>query len=285
MKSKRKYQSIREITNQLITYYYIPYTSSKEDALNNILSKISHEKNVAIKPQKKKTPISRFAAIAAAAVAALLIGIYFTTATIHYSGNNSLTTSYRLPDHSRVLLDKNGDLSFNRYFWNRKVKLNGTAYFEVKKGSNFKVKCKTGKVEVLGTRFLIDNSPQTISVKCYEGKVKTTVGNNTYILSKGEKVANAGHNQPAKIMPVENNYPELALFSRNYEAVYLKVIVDELEKFFSERIELSTGAERKFTGSVATGSINNALDIICTSMQLKYDFEEADVIKIYSSEK
>lgn len=279
MKKLGKNQSIQKTINQLIRYYRVPVDSSKEDALNSILLKIDQNEKSKYS-QSNKSALIRFTAISAAAVAALIVVVYLFSATTQYTGVKEITASIRLPDNSRVVLEENSQLSLKKYFWNRNVKLEGAAYFEVEKGSTFSVNTQTGKVEVLGTRFFVSEKNNSVTVQCFEGKVKTEVGENDYLLTAGKQVENVVDDMKADISTIQLEYPDVAIFKGKYQSASLDEITSELEDFFGVKIEINIDTDQKFTGSFETGSLGNVLEIICSSLQLEYKFTNSNTIKI-----
>ncbi len=280
MKKIINYQSIQKTIDQLVRYYQVPIDTSKKDALNTILSKID-KKEKSKYSVNSKTVFLRVAGLSAAAVAAVVVVVYLFTATIQYNGEFEKSSSFRLPDNSRVVIEKNSGVSIKKYFWNRKVKLDGAAYFEVEKGSKFSVKTETGSVEVLGTRFYVSESDQAMTVQCFEGKVKTQVGDNFYLLTPGNQVENASREEKSEIQPLKNDFPEVAIFNRSYKSTSLNEVASDFNSFFGVNIEMKTKTDPRFTGTIQTGKIENALEIVCTSLQMKYKFTEDNTIQIF----
>lgn len=98
-----------------------------------------------------------------------------------------------LPDNSKVELSPNSKISYGADFaLNRKIEIDGTAYFKVKKDKQhpFQVFCDETTTTVLGTSFTVNESEnQQITVELYEGSVQMTVKGKTqkWILKPGEK--------------------------------------------------------------------------------------------------
>jgi len=98
-----------------------------------------------------------------------------------------------LPDNSKVELSPNSKISYGCDFAsNRKIEIDGTAYFKVKKDKQhpFQVLCDETTTTVLGTSFTVNKSEnEQITVELYEGSVQMTVKGNTqkWILKPGEK--------------------------------------------------------------------------------------------------
>lgn len=98
-----------------------------------------------------------------------------------------------LPDNSKVELSPNSKISYGSDFaLNRKIEIDGTAYFKVKKDKQhpFQVFCDETTTTVLGTSFTVNESEnEQITVELYEGSVQMTIKGNTqkWILKPGEK--------------------------------------------------------------------------------------------------
>lgn len=98
-----------------------------------------------------------------------------------------------LPDSSIVELEPNSRIEYKSDFQdNRKINLNGKAFFKVRKDSKhpFRVFCGETTTTVLGTSFTIaGDAENTVSVHLYEGSVQMNVRDNTnnWILSPGEE--------------------------------------------------------------------------------------------------
>ena len=79
-----------------------------------------------------------------------------------------------LPDASMITLNAESQVSFKKgigWKWNRKLHLQGEAYFSVKPGSIFEVQTDAGVVSVLGTQFNVRSRVEGLEVTCFTGKV------------------------------------------------------------------------------------------------------------------
>jgi len=269
MKKKSDNQSIRGLSDELVRNYEVPSQLKKEDVLNTLLTKIENNEKSKFLSTKKTRP-QIYLVLSAAASIAILLSFYFFTATIQYSGEEGKNTSVRLPDNSRAIIHGKGEIRIKKYLWNRKVDLGGTAYFEVEKGGRFTIYTQTGYVEVLGTRFLVSEVENEISVACYTGKVKANVNENEYILSSGMQVSVSDKENKPVMATHSQTFPEFALFNKSYSDIGLAEVAKELETFYDVKIEVKKGNERKFSGSIQTGKLESALEIVCTSMQLQF---------------
>jgi transmembrane sensor len=159
----------------------------------------------AFPPKKQKFKIWRYAA--AASVLLLMgigIGIYFNRSplqsNVQLSSNvieiENATLKVKtvlLPDSSKVELNPNSKISYvSNFETNRKIEMNGEAYFKVKKDKKhpFQVFCNETTTTVLGTSFTVTGQDKDgVIVQLYEGSVQMNVKDQTqnWILKPGEK--------------------------------------------------------------------------------------------------
>lgn len=161
---------------------------------------------------RKKRPI-RFWHYAAAAVIVICLSLsglwMFETSTFE----NGLAENFNiinnpslekkliyLPDSSAVELEPHAQLVFaDNFIKNRKITLQGEAFFRVKKDKKhpFRVLCNTTTTTVLGTEFTVkEDVNNAISVQLYEGSIQLNVKDSTtnWILSPGETfIYNTNH--------------------------------------------------------------------------------------------
>ncbi|MEM1136106.1 MAG: FecR domain-containing protein, partial [Bacteroidota bacterium] len=105
----------------------------------------------------------------------LLLGFFWWWTTVEqvYETGIQEQLVVDLPDGSKATLNSGSKISFSKNNWDteRKVLLNGEAFFEVKEGKKFTVQTQIGKVEVLGTSFNVLKRNQRFEVACFTGKV------------------------------------------------------------------------------------------------------------------
>lgn len=98
-----------------------------------------------------------------------------------------------LPDNSEVELSPNSKISYGENFaLNRKIEIDGEAYFKVKKDKQhpFQVFCDETTTTVLGTSFIVkETANEEITVELFEGSVQMNVKGQEkkWILKPGEK--------------------------------------------------------------------------------------------------
>lgn len=270
-------QSIRNNTDQLIRNYKVPINSNREEVLNTILSKIKEGEKVKIS-RFNKFDRSKLVGIAAAASVILVVTFYLFTASVTFKGVEDGNSVCLLPDGSRVVLKSEAGIKYKKYYWSRNVYLNGEAYFEIESGNKFRVRTNSGQVDVLGTRFLVAEIDKKMVVKCFEGNVKAVINKNSAVLNPGMMFS--GMVADTKLEKLDNtkSYPDFARFNKSYSNVSLLKVVNELEYFFGKEIILNKNSERIFSGTISTGNLDNALNIVCMSMQLDYKKERNTII-------
>lgn len=144
--------------------------------------------------QSKVFNLKRAYAIAAVfviAIGSIFFLNKFLNQSLSYSSNDTVSF-YSLPDNSKIWLDKGSKLDLLNDFnkTNRKVILNGSAYFDVAENENipFVIDILNNKIEVVGTSFMVYSvNGDRIGVNVYKGVVKLTTSDNESItLKKGE---------------------------------------------------------------------------------------------------
>ncbi len=160
-----------------------------------------HAQTFAQKKQKSK-PWRYYAAAAVLLFVLIGTGIYFNNnslaenAVVAENIIENTTSAIKLvvlPDSSKVELGPNSKIIYgNNFALNRKIQMNGEAYFKVKKDKQhpFQVFCDETTTTVLGTSFIVKQSKnEEVTVELFEGSVQMNVKgqNQKWILKPGEK--------------------------------------------------------------------------------------------------
>jgi transmembrane sensor len=159
-----------------------------------------------------------------------------------------------LPDGTRVWLNASSSIKYPTTFAanQRKVELQGEAYFEVahNKNSPFILSTKQQNVRVLGTHFNVSAYPDeaTINTTLLEGKVAVTgEGINAILLPGEQSVLEAKTNQ----IRVQNADLESALDWKNGDFVLknerLEVIMRKVSRWYDVEIVYEDSAPRNLT--------------------------------------
>lgn len=158
-----------------------------------------------------------------------------------------------LPDSSKVDLSPNSKIVYAANFaTNRKIDLEGEAYFKVKKDKKhpFQVFCEETTTTVLGTSFIVkSNENEGVEVQLYEGSVQMNVKGQkqNWILEPGQKFIYG------------NQIPEVARFNRftDFDNEKLTVVSAYIEKNYGYKMIFP----EEYTNQQITIRINKKEDL------------------------
>ena len=258
------------------------YAVSSPDMAQNYAA-VKAKRIIANTPkQSKAIPLYRYFTVAAAV--ALIFGLYQLFAFSNTVGTGfGKTAAITLNDDSHVTLNAKSQLSYPTLFkFNRTLKLNGEAFFEVEKGSAFTVETSQGEIQVLGTKFNVISRPDFFEVVCFEGKVKVSSNAKSAILVPGDAIRFC-KNQPE--MWVENNFvqPLWLTGESAFRNVPLQYVINQLQLQYNYKVSYPEAYKNlRFTGSFTNTNLATALQSVCIPMNLK--FTKTDSRKIIISE-
>lgn len=234
---------------------------------------------------RSRTSIVRLLAYGAAAAVALLM--VFTTVMSPY--DTTIKTSFAntefidLPDGSSVAINADSKISYDVGSWekDRTLTLEGEAYFEVEKGSLFKVKTDLGEVTVLGTSFNVFAREGKLFVQCETGKVRVTSNQAETILTASEtvKIEEGRHGAKSSLdAEGQRSQWQLGLFS--YKNTTLSIVVKELERQFDMKIKIDKNLlDQEYTGSFKIANGSDALSEVFWPLNLEYK-QEGNVVSV-----
>lgn len=208
--------------------------------------------------------------------AVLIIGFGITFAMKNFVNfteyaENGATTEFSLPDNSTVLLNSGSEIEYKKWNWNneRKLKLNGEAYFKVAKGKKFEVATDLGKVTVLGTQFNVKNRDNRLDVTCFEGKVQVNYQNTQLLLTKGMTVSFENGKQLVADQTAQNQ-PDWLSKQVVFTAANLSAIIDEMKRQYNIDIQMKgKPTQQRFTGTIPMNNLDVAMEIVATTYHLK----------------
>lgn len=210
----------------------------------------------------------RFSVAASVALCLLLGGIWWYAAqptVVRYSTDFNETKIIHLPDGSTVTLNANSTLSF-RDNWSatlseRRVALEGEAFFAVEKNlihhqdsayfSKFIVQTSQLEIEVLGTRFNVNDHVSNTQVALESGKVlvKQEGGNSLYLIP-GEVVELINHGLHKKTTEVKtvSSWKDNKLI---FKQTPVPEILEMIENRYGYRIKYNPASlkNKRYTGS------------------------------------
>jgi len=255
-----KYQKIKNYTDHLEVD-----DLDENDMLSNILQ---HKKAT-----PKVIPLYKKWIFRAAAIFVLALGITFVMKNfVRYTETASFgeKTTFSLPDNSEVVLNSGSEINYKKWNWdsNRRLELEGEAYFRVSKGRRFEVQTNLGKVSVLGTQFNVKARKNRFGVMCYEGRVKVNYANTQIILTRGQSVTFKNGKQFSSA--VKSSKPEWIDNQICFNKENIKSLLDEVQRQYNITIELNAkDTTSLFTGKLPTKDLDVALQIISTTYHLK----------------
>ncbi len=190
--------------------------------------------------------------------------------------------NYELPDETSIKLNADSKIFFSSrgFKKDRLVKLQGEAFFEVKKGSQFVVESDYGDITVLGTSFNVYAREDRFEVACATGRVQVSVP------GKAPVVLGAGMStrfEDGDMEVTQSFDPEHLLDWQKgdfyFKNTHLPVVFDELQRQLGITIIPNTPVE----GMIYTGFFNRAdrdaaLQSVLEPMGLKYQIRDDTVV-------
>ena len=234
-------------------------------------------------------PGRQWLALAASLLLLLSVGAFMRVYTKSYVAPAGEHLSLSLPDGSVVILNADSQLGHHPYWWfvNRKVKLEGEAFFQVEKGRRFSVHSEQGLTTVLGTSFNIYARNADYRVRCHSGKVSVSNpgGNNELILLPGyqaELTPDGSFLQSAvddgRTVPAWTR--RLVLFM----ATPLDLVLQEVERQYGIEIEALGFEGLLYSGNFSLDEpVENVLTLICRPFGLEYEHHAGNKYRILPS--
>ncbi|WP_269223704.1 FecR domain-containing protein [Flavobacterium sp. IMCC34518] len=183
---------------------------------------------------------------------------------------NGKRTTFSLPDDSEVVLNAGSEIEFRKWNWshNRKLELQGEAYFKVAKGKKFEVVTHLGKVTVLGTQFNVKARNNRFDITCYEGRVKINYKNLETIITPGKRVTFENGKQINSTL--NTTKPEWLENQVSFEHENLRNILEEVQRQYNITIIVKDKLPNElFTGKLPTDNLDVAIKIIATTYHLE----------------
>lgn len=244
------------------------------DKINETLDK-KHEAKRGFNIRRLAWPIG-----IAASILLLLVFLPAFIPTNHMTAIGQNDT-IELPDNSLVVINAASKISYNKRRWNnnRKIKLEGEAFFKVEKGSTFTVETDKGSVTVLGTQFNVYNRDGSFEVECTEGRVRVDLADGRdFELRAGDRLSDIKDQTPilekqaVKKVDWLNNYVDFS--NRNLDEV-----LKELSIYYKVKIKTDVDLkEIKYNGFFTTRSLDSALYQVFFPLDLDYKLENNEVI-------
>ena len=256
------------------------------DTLHKIHFKINNHESGTTKTRKLVTYLTRVAAVLFIPMA---IAFFFVlektgvkTELQTVSTPLASKTYFVLPDGSEVWLNSGSTLSYPQKFDGKKrlVKLDGEAYFDVKKSKTpFEVETNNVKVNVLGTAFNVMNYSNTnTEVTLERGKVQLLSNSGAQqILVPGEQAVIDLGNSSIHVQKVDTEiYSSWINNKLIFKNETLKDVVARLERWYNITIEIDDRfiSDKKLTATVEYESITEVMNLLEITLSLKYEYDK-----------
>jgi len=252
-----------------------------DESWNSIQNSIQSENKIS---NTSSFRIPSWIKIAAVFVIGILVFQQFYTTDLTYNTALAERLEISLPDKSEVVLNADTFMEYSEKNWakNRKLFLDGEAYFKVAKGEIFTVETNEGIVTVLGTQFNIKARENFFEVVCYEGSVEVTFINEKTILKAGDsfKIIDG------KIIATEKETilnPYWVDHQSRFKSVPFKFVVNEFERQHNLKLHLNgIDQNQLFSGTFDNSDLNKGLKAITLPLELEYIINEDKSITISS---
>jgi ferric-dicitrate binding protein FerR (iron transport regulator) len=271
--------------------YSVPFTLTTAEALQKVKARIAANPPKLTEPivEHKSNKIKLLVWSGSIAASILLVLgtwlFYNSRAETKIVAQYGQQLNYQLPDSSEVSLNAGSSIAFSKsnFKTERKLKMEGEAFFKIRKGSKFTINTQNADIQILGTSFNVFARNNAFKVSCVTGKIRVTAGSQKVIITPGES-ASVRDGKLEKF--TEKNIENVANWRIGefyYENAALTTIFNEIERQYNVTFALPEMKDKYFTGSFSNKNLVDALDIVCIPMGLTYEI--GDKGKIYIREK
>jgi ferric-dicitrate binding protein FerR (iron transport regulator) len=211
---------------------------------------------------------------AALLISALIIGYFLWPKKLIITAEVGQPMAHLLPDGSQVQLNAKSTLSYDpeEFMVQRKLRLQGEAFFDVQPGNKFSVETKNGFVQVLGTSFNVLSTDKILMVSCATGKVKVEQNTIEKILGPGERIRIEQNHITIQDTIKLESISAWVEGESVYESIPLKDVVQALENQFNIAINMEKSlTEDIFTGSFIHSDQQKALEMVFRPMGLTFE--------------
>lgn len=251
---------------------------STEEAWGVLQDRIGRERSGVVPLWKKPAVMG----IAATLLVLICVWVFWGRGDLQIYSPQGSHLSYTLPDQSAVTLNADSRISFKAkgFKKNRQVKLEGEAFFEIERGSQFIVESNYGTVQVLGTSFNIYSREDRFEVACVTGKVAVMIpGQDSVILKAG--MATLLRSQQLVVRPSigEDRSLEWKQGDFYFTDTRLTLVLDELKRQLDLVIVTKSPLDDKiYSGFFNRNNKESALQSVLEPMGLKYQIHGDTVL-------
>ena len=254
-----------------------PKISSKKE----IWMRLEQQIDISSEPEKVKKisiPNSRRISYPRFVGTFLLIALIYTpiTRTLNTININSdlgiRKKVISLSDGSKIYLNAGSELSYSKDYdsENRKISLNGEAYFDVKRGINpFIISTEYAEITVLGTKFNVRSRDDGFEVGVNEGAVKVQNDLQSMEISQGEQIdVNPEYPKTFSTSKTADFYPGWKNNKIICDNSSLLKICDELERIYNIKINFQNESQKNIPISGIINLNPSNLESVLSSISL-----------------
>lgn len=224
----------------------------------------------------------------------LIYMFLFRDAVVQHKTGFAETKEISLPDGSMVFLNSNSQISYSPSWdadQDRKVLLDGEAFFEIihtKNNRRFLVETSSSvSVEVLGTRFNVNNRHEKTEVVLRSGKVKLNIKDSEHIdMNPGERLSYSEKTREVEKVVVD---PEKYTAWKNKQLIFNESSLAEIALVLEDnygyqvRFEDPGLKQLQFTGTVPTDKLEVLFSMLSKAFDIK--IEKKDKTLIFQSKQ
>lgn len=203
-----------------------------------------------------------------------------------FSNKVGSVSSFLLPDSTQVWLSTGSALQYDGNFpKNRKVRLQGEAFFVVRKNPDFPFEITTDGLEtrVLGTSFNLKAYPgEGVDLSVYSGKVQFGEKDRpdaVFFLTKNQNISWSTEAGFAEIKSFDSALaPDWKSGVFRFDNASLEDIVKSLGRWYPVEFEVVGQARRcRFSGEFHRSSLEQILEVLSYTLNLSYQIHENTV--------
>ncbi len=193
---------------------------------------------------------------------------------------------FQLNDGTEVTLNSHSKIEFIKGFKGkeRKVTLNGDAFFKVKRNEQkpFVIETQNIEVAVLGTSFYVNSHTEnsTIEVTVASGTVAVRAKEEEVILTKGEKgIFNKKTGELLEVLNDDPNYLSWKTKQMTFDDMPLEQVIDKINEVYHAEVQFENTKLKNctLTTSFNQQSLHEVLEVIKKTLNLQAA-EEGDII-------
>ncbi|MFW5753203.1 MAG: FecR family protein [Marinilabiliaceae bacterium] len=256
----------------------LTYRKSKQDVWNELSQSIdSGKEDVSLKHFSTGRIWLSLAASVVLLVAIVAFMRLYSKEIVAERGKHLVTT---LPDGSRVTLNAGTIVSYHPLWWTfeRKVVLDGEAFFEIEKGKSFDVISSHAKTKVLGTSFNIYARNNHYQVTCYTGKVRvvSTLSGHTLDILPNEQ-ASLNKDGSLRLSKLKNAKISVSWMKDMFifTATPLDMVFGEIERQYAVEIKIDGEYSYLYTGNFTRNQpVEQVLKTVCRPYGLTFEKTE-----------